>query len=183
LRNFCQFWQGVKDTEALAIGFLISLEGFKLTFVHIFPTETNTNPGGNNMRLTITWIYIALLIMSVFIFTWMLYASILYALQDPWPVEAIAGKRVWQQKGCIECHALLGNGSYSAVDLTKITLELSQKDLENFLTNPPIIRSAKKRRHLTLTKEEAENIYKYLEQVGTIDTANWPPQPRSSHVN
>ncbi len=35
--------------------------------------------------------------------------------------EVIAGKHVWHQKDCINCHTLLGEGAYYAPDLTHIT--------------------------------------------------------------
>ena len=35
--------------------------------------------------------------------------------------EVTAGKDVWHNKNCINCHTLLGEGAYYAPDLTKIT--------------------------------------------------------------
>ncbi|QGP93607.1 Nitric oxide reductase subunit C [Neomoorella glycerini] len=124
-----------------------------------------------------TWLYLAAIMVSLAFFTGAIFFSIRPALEEPWPQGAIAGKKIWQKNGCVECHTLLGNGGYAGVDLTRITANSSREELVTFLTRPPVMRPARRQRHPALAREEAERLLDYLEQVSKIDTRGWPPPP------
>lgn len=57
------------------------------------------------------------------------------------------GKQVWQKHGCVECHTIFGHGGYLAEDLTAITKEVPANRLKEFLSDPPVMRPAKRRKH------------------------------------
>lgn len=118
--------------------------------------------------------FLAVILGSLAIFTWLLYYSITSDQVRTMPLEAEQGKRIFQKKGCVECHTLFGNGGYSGGDLTKIYEKLGRDGLKDYLTHPPVISGAKKKRHDSLTEEEADQITAYFYFVNSIDT-NWPP--------
>ncbi|MEW8957586.1 c-type cytochrome [Neomoorella humiferrea] len=122
-------------------------------------------------------LYLAAIMVFLAIFTAAIYFSIRPVLEETWPQEAIAGKKIWQENGCVECHALLGNGGYAGADLTRITATTGREELVTFLTQPPVMRPARRQRHPALAREEAERLLDYLEQVSKIDTRGWPPPP------
>ncbi|MDW7675027.1 MAG: c-type cytochrome, partial [Bacillota bacterium] len=53
--------------------------------------------------------------------------------------EVAAGKLIWQRENCMECHAIFGNGGYSASDLTKIMEKRDTEWLMNFFSEPPVM--------------------------------------------
>ncbi|MHB1420171.1 MAG: c-type cytochrome [Bacillota bacterium] len=95
----------------------------------------------------------------------------------PVPEEVVAGKRVWQEKGCVECHTILGNGGYSAGDVTKVISLRGQNRLEMFFQNPPVMHPSKTRKHMGLDRQQAREMIAYLRFLSRIPTEGWPPQP------
>ncbi|BCV21091.1 c-type cytochrome [Moorella sp. Hama-1] len=124
-----------------------------------------------------TWLYLVGLMVSLVIFAMAIFISIRPVAREPWPPAAAAGKRVWQARGCVECHTLLGNGGYAAGDLTRVTTTTSRQELLTFLTQPPVMRPSRRQLHPALTMEEAERLLDFLEQVARINTGSWPPPP------
>jgi nitric oxide reductase subunit C len=93
----------------------------------------------------------------------------------------IAGKHVWHQKNCINCHTLLGEGAYYAPDLTKITDQRGAAYLRSFLKDPTRFYSEERDRRLmpnqNLSDEQIDNVIAFLTWVSRIDTQGWPPRP------
>ncbi len=83
--------------------------------------------------------------------------------------EVIAGKHVWHQKDCINCHTLLGEGAYYAPDLTQ------------FLKDPAKFYSEEKDRRLmpnmNLNDQQIGEVIAFLGWVDHIDNQGWPPRP------
>lgn len=99
---------------------------------------------------------------------------------DPMEVpEAVSlGKKVWQEKACVECHTILGHGGYFGPDLTDVWKRLGADRLEDFFREPPLLPGAEKKRHMNLTEEEAQVIIPYLAFLAGIKRAEqWPPKP------
>ena len=95
------------------------------------------------------------------------------------------GKLTVQAKNCINCHTLLGNGSYYAPDLTKAWLdpgwgsEAAREQLMlNFLLDPPnnarMFGSGRKMPNLGITEDEAKGIIAFLKWMSAIDTNGFP---------
>lgn len=122
-------------------------------------------------------VYLITLFISFLLFGLPLFYSLKPLYEETWPEEAVTGKRIWQEKGCVECHTLLGNGGYSGGDLTFVTVTKTKEELLAFLTSPPVIPPAKKLRHIALDPEQAKSVISFLEKVSEIDTHGWPPKP------
>lgn len=95
------------------------------------------------------------------------------------------GKMTTQAKNCINCHTLLGNGSYYAPDLTKAWLDPGWIDEANreaqmlaFLKDPPnharTYGSGRRMPNLDITDEEARGVVAFLKWMATIDTNGFP---------
>jgi len=95
--------------------------------------------------------------------------------------EVIAGKQVWHDKNCTNCHTLLGEGAYYAPDLTKIAEQRGDAYLHQFLKNPSTFYSEEKDRrlmpNLNLEEVQIRQLIAFLNWVSHIDTNGWPPRP------
>ena len=95
--------------------------------------------------------------------------------------QVLAGRDVWHAKNCVNCHTLLGEGSYFAPDLTKITSLRGSAYLTQFLQDPAKFYSEERDRRLmpTLQLSQAEigNVIAFLDWIAGIDNFNWPPRP------
>ncbi len=112
----------------------------------------------------------------------LLFALLIYHFTtniDPQTIgtEAAAGKKVWESKGCIECHAVFGNGGYAAPDLTKTFAVRGENWLADFFRDPPMRRPSNKKRHLGLSDKEIPEMIQYLRSVSQIRLLDWPPAP------
>ncbi len=95
--------------------------------------------------------------------------------------EATMGKEIWENSGCMECHAILGNGGYSAVDLTDVLSKRGEDWLKEFFDNPPLLKPSKIKYHMRLGQEDIVNIIEYFKMIEEIDTLGWPPPPLKSN--
>jgi nitric oxide reductase subunit C len=94
------------------------------------------------------------------------------------------GKLTTQAKNCMNCHTLLGNGSYYAPDLTKSWLdpawgskETREQSMVSFLMNPQDqLHNAlgRKMPNLGITEEEARATVAFLKWMSSIDTNGFP---------
>lgn len=123
------------------------------------------------------WGFFIVLLGVIGIFSLLVYRSIIDVSVQPIPPEAIEGKKVFQQKSCVECHTVFGNGGYTGGDLTKIYDRTDNEALRAYLAYPPILTGAKKKRHIQVNEQEATAIVDYLKYLSTIDTRDWPLKP------
>ncbi len=94
------------------------------------------------------------------------------------------GKLTTQAKNCMNCHTLLGNGSYYAPDLTKSWLDPSwgskearEQGMVDFLMNPQDrLHNAlgRKMPNLGITEDEAKATVAFLKWMSSIDTNGFP---------
>lgn len=94
------------------------------------------------------------------------------------------GKLTTQAKNCMNCHTLLGNGSYFAPDLTKAWLdqswgskEVREESMVAFLMDPSDkLHNALGRRmpNLGITEAEAKATVAFLKWMSSIDTNGFP---------
>lgn len=95
------------------------------------------------------------------------------------------GKLIIQGRNCINCHTLLGNGSYYAPDLTKAWLDpgwgaenIREQMMIAFLmdpaTNARTFGTGRQMPNLGLTEEEAKAIIAFLKWMSAIDTNGFP---------
>lgn len=91
--------------------------------------------------------------------------------------EVDQGKKLWHKYDCIGCHTILGNGSYFAPDLTKITVNKPEGYLEKFLVHPRKVKPSAAMPELGITPDEAKKIVAFLDWTSKVDTNGWPPKP------
>lgn len=123
----------------------------------------------------------ALIVIFTVIATLVFFLSCYLSLPDytrtPLNSQARSGKTVWEKSGCIECHTLFGNGGYLAPDLTYVLSEKNTDWLQQFLTNPPVMRPARKRLHPALSEADAKALLSYFRYLEQLNTLAWPPIP------
>jgi len=88
-----------------------------------------------------------------------------------------AGKQVWHKYDCIGCHTILGNGSYFAPELGKITEKKPKGYLKKFLMDPKAVNANASMPKLGIRAEEADNLIAFLDWTAKVDTNGWPPKP------
>lgn len=101
--------------------------------------------------------------------------------EDKLNADVLAGKQVWHEKNCTNCHTLLGEGAYYAPDLTKITQQRGAAYLRAFLKDPSRFFSEEKDRrlmpNLNLSDSQIDHVIAFLDWISHIDTQGWPPRP------
>lgn len=92
--------------------------------------------------------------------------------------QVVAGKHVWQNKNCNECHTILGFGIYYAPDLTRVYQRIGATGIKAAVLTPEVVfaDSFRKMPNLGLTEAEANDLVAFLEWTGNIDNHDWPPQ-------
>ena len=88
-----------------------------------------------------------------------------------------AGKKVWHKYDCIGCHTILGNGSYFAPDMTKVTVRKPKSYLKKYIMNPRAIRTDAAMPILGISDKEADDLMAFLDWMSKVDTNGWPPEP------
>lgn len=91
--------------------------------------------------------------------------------------EVNAGKMVWHKYDCIGCHTILGNGSYFAPDMTKVTEKKPKDYLKQFLMDPKSVNPKASMPKLGISSKEADDLIAFLEWTSKVDTNGWPPKP------
>jgi nitric oxide reductase subunit C len=91
--------------------------------------------------------------------------------------EVAAGKKVWHKYDCIGCHTILGNGSYFAPDMTKVTVRKPKSYLKKFIMDPKAVKPEAAMPTLGINDQEADDLMAFLEWMSTVDTNGWPPKP------
>ncbi len=92
-----------------------------------------------------------------------------------------AGKDVWHDNNCINCHTLFGEGAYYAPDLTKITQLRGEQYLKAYMREPARFYNEQTHRRLMpkqdLTEDDITNLIAFLDWVSKVDNQGWPPRP------
>lgn len=122
------------------------------------------------------WGLTVLLLITLLVFAGLLALSWLRIRPATVPGEVVAGKRVWQKYGCVECHTILGNGGYVGPDLTHVAGSRQEKDLRRFLTTPARMRPHARRRHPPVKPTEVEALMAYFYFLDRLQVKGWPPR-------
>jgi nitric oxide reductase subunit C len=122
-------------------------------------------------------VFLATVFLSLVLFSLFIYNSTTGDEFQEIPSEAVKGKMVFQKKACVECHTLFGNGGYYGGDLTKTYEKFGSEGLRDYLTHPPLITGSKKKQHIYLSNEEADEMIAYFRFVQSIHNMDWPPRP------
>ncbi len=99
--------------------------------------------------------------------------------------EAVAhGKKIWEDKSCINCHTILGEGAYYAPELGNVFVRYGGKDdaegakqaiKEWMKAQPTGVEGRRQMPQFNLSDKELDDVAEFLQWVSTIDTNNWPP--------
>ncbi|AML51345.1 MULTISPECIES: c-type cytochrome [Falsihalocynthiibacter] len=99
--------------------------------------------------------------------------------------ESVAhGKRIWENKACINCHSILGEGAYFAPEVGNVMIRWGVDDdpddafdaLKGWMeAQPSGIEGRRQMPNFNLTDEEMRALSDFLLWTGTIDTQGWPP--------
>ena len=95
-----------------------------------------------------------------------------------------AGKLIWEEKACINCHTILGEGAYFAPELGNVMTRWGvQDDPEGAVTAlkgwmdamPTGIEGRRQMPNFGLTDDEYRNLADFLLWTDTIRAQDWPP--------
>jgi len=95
-----------------------------------------------------------------------------------------AGKHLWEQKACIHCHSILGEGAYFAPELGNVMTRWGVQDdpvaaaemLKGWMGSMPSgIEGRRQMPQFNLTDENYRNLADFLLWTNKIDTQGWPP--------
>lgn len=95
-----------------------------------------------------------------------------------------AGKRVWEDNACINCHTILGEGAYFAPELANVMTRWGVADdpeaafdsLKGWMESQPTgIEGRRQMPQFNLDDDEIRNLADFLLWVDTIDAQEWPP--------
>ncbi len=95
-----------------------------------------------------------------------------------------AGKKVWEDKACINCHTLMGEGAYFAPELVNVMTRWDVQDdpeaafevLKGWMDSQPSgIEGRRQMPNFNLSDEEVRNLADFFLWINTIDTQDWPP--------
>lgn len=98
--------------------------------------------------------------------------------------SVIAGKRVWEEKACINCHTILGEGAYFAPEVGNVMTRWGVLDdpedafetLKAWMESQPTgIEGRRQMPNFDLSDEEIRNLANFLIWTDKIDTQDWPP--------
>jgi nitric oxide reductase subunit C len=88
------------------------------------------------------------------------------------------GKLIWENKNCMGCHTLLGEGGYYAPDLTKVVERRGAEWIKVFINDPQaMFPGERKMVKYNFSESEKEDIIAFLKWVGEIDSNGWPHKP------
>ena len=86
------------------------------------------------------------------------------------------GKALWETRNCIGCHTLLGEGAYYAPELGNVIQRRGGDFVKTWMKSMPT--NAPGRRQMPqfhLNDQQLDDLVKFLEWTGKIDTNQWPP--------
>jgi nitric oxide reductase subunit C len=94
------------------------------------------------------------------------------------------GKHIWEMKGCVNCHSILGEGAYFAPELGNVMTRWGVQDdpagakdaLAGWMDAMPTgIEGRRQMPQFNLTDEQYRNLADFLLWTNKIRTQNWPP--------
>ncbi len=99
--------------------------------------------------------------------------------------EAVAnGKKLWEDKSCVNCHTILGEGAYFAPELGNVFVRYGGKDdaegakesIKDWMKAQPTgVEGRRQMPQFNFTEKELDELAEFFQWVSTIDTNNWPP--------
>ncbi|PKP70763.1 MAG: cytochrome C [Alphaproteobacteria bacterium HGW-Alphaproteobacteria-4] len=98
--------------------------------------------------------------------------------------SVVAGKRLWEEKACVNCHTILGEGAYFAPELGNVMTRwgvagdpaAAADTLKGWMDAMPTgIAGRRQMPQFNLTDAEYRELADFLLWTNTIRTQSWPP--------
>ena len=98
--------------------------------------------------------------------------------------EVALGKKVWEDKACINCHTLMGEGAYFAPELVNVMTrwgvdddpEAAFETLKGWMEAMPTgIEGRRQMPNFNLSDDESRHLAEFFLWINTIDAQDWPP--------
>lgn len=92
--------------------------------------------------------------------------------------EVVRGKMIWDEKNCMGCHTILGEGAYYAPELTRVVDRRGAEWIRTFIRDPQAMYPGKRKMtQYNFTEDEISEVIAFLDWIGKIDTNGFPPEP------
>ncbi len=92
--------------------------------------------------------------------------------------SVIRGKHLFEQKNCMGCHTILGEGAYYAPELTKVFERRGENFIKAMLRDPEAMYPGQRKMvNYRLNEQEITDLTSFLKWVGTMDLNGFPPKP------
>lgn len=94
------------------------------------------------------------------------------------------GKQVWEEKACVNCHTILGEGAYFAPELGNVMKRWGVQDdsdmafdtLKGWMESQPSgVEGRRQMPQFHLDDNDIRALSDFLLWTGRINTQNWPP--------
>lgn len=98
--------------------------------------------------------------------------------------SVVLGKKVWEDKTCVNCHSILGEGAYFAPEVGNVMTrwgvvddpEAAFETLKGWIQAMPTgIEGRRQMPYFELTDEEIRGLSDFLIWTDKIDAQGWPP--------
>jgi len=97
---------------------------------------------------------------------------------DLMTASVVRGKTIWDDKNCMGCHTILGEGAYYAPELTRVVDRRGEEWIRLFIRDPAAMYPGKRRMvQYDFTEDEITDVIAFLGWIGQIDTNGFPPEP------
>lgn len=91
--------------------------------------------------------------------------------------QVVAGKHVWQDRNCNDCHTILGIGGYFGPELTKVFDRRGAAWMTSWLLDPKAVDPKATMPNQRLSNTQVADLVAFFQWVAKIDTNDWPPAP------
>lgn len=91
---------------------------------------------------------------------------------------ALRGRMIWDEKNCMGCHTILGEGAYYAPELTQVMKRRDENWVRGFLRDPQAFYPGRRKMvHYNFTEGEISDVIAFLSWIGQVDTNGFPFAP------
>ncbi len=93
----------------------------------------------------------------------------------------VRGKKLFDEKNCVGCHTILGEGAYYAPELTKVYERKGEAYIKTVLTvKEPWAPRGRKMVAYGFSDQEAQDLIEFFKWIGEMDLNGFPPEPDSN---
>ncbi len=93
--------------------------------------------------------------------------------------SAIRGKHAFDNRNCMGCHTILGEGAYYAPELTKVYERRGEFFIRQMLRDPEKMYPGQRKmvKYEDMTESEIDDFVAFLKWIGEMDLNGFPPKP------